>query len=289
MPTPLKTIIIEDNPQQQENLMTFLRGYKQELELFGTANSVSTGYQLIKKTQPDLVFMDIQLYEGTAFHILEQLKKENIPPFKIIFTTAFEETDYMTKAIEYSAVSYLIKPINRQLLDEAIHRTITEITNEKQSILEVQAQFVKQIQLLIEAVESREKPQKLLIKLAEKSKILTIIDILYLQAEGGMTRFFIKDGTKHTGNQNMGKYHTQLEQDHQFIRINHSQSINPRYIKGFSRINKTIRLNNQDVLTVSDRKSKNVFRFVEQYLQPEKDKSSGLKELIKRIKKRWFD
>lgn len=136
----MKTILIEDEEQSISALLTDLKKHCPEVTVIGTAGSVSEGIELIQKVNPDLVFLDVQLSDGLGFDILETYKSND---FKVIFTTAYSQ--YAIKAIKFSALDYLLKPINKDELKQAVNKAMHTDKDENQSKME---NFIKNQNLL---------------------------------------------------------------------------------------------------------------------------------------------
>lgn len=103
----IKSIIVDDEKHGRENLAGILNQYCPEIEIVGQADSVESGISLIKNNTPDLVFLDIRMPKADGFQLLEHFKDFH---FEVIFVTAFD--NYAIKAIRFSAVDYILKPIN---------------------------------------------------------------------------------------------------------------------------------------------------------------------------------
>lgn len=113
----IKALIIDDDSISRMLLREILKKTIKNVELLGEASSVEEGLALIEQKDPDVVFLDISMPDGTGFDLLDKLKKID---FKIIFITAYSE--YAIKAFKYSAFDYLVKPINVEELTKAINR-----------------------------------------------------------------------------------------------------------------------------------------------------------------------
>lgn len=113
----IKALIIDDDSISRMLLREILKKTITNVELLGEASSVEEGLALIEQKNPDVVFLDISMPDGTGFDLLDKLKKID---FKIIFITAYSE--YAIKAFKYSAFDYLVKPINVEELAKAINR-----------------------------------------------------------------------------------------------------------------------------------------------------------------------
>ena len=114
----IRSIIIDDEEDARESLRLTLEAFCPEVEIISSCASGEKGLMAIRKFQPDLVFLDVQMPHMTGFQLLEQLEVIN---FKVIFVTAFDQ--YAIKAIKFSALDYLVKPVDADELVEAIERS----------------------------------------------------------------------------------------------------------------------------------------------------------------------
>ena len=111
----LRTVIIDDEINSRESLHTLLGKYCTGVEVVATASGVEEGVRIIDEVDPDLVMLDIQMQDGTGFDLLKQIDN---PKFQLIFTTAHDE--YAIKAFKFSAIDYLLKPIELEELEGAV-------------------------------------------------------------------------------------------------------------------------------------------------------------------------
>ena len=125
----IKAILIDDIPQALDLLRKDLQDHCPEIEIIGEAKSVVEGSKLLRSTVPDVVFLDIELQDGSGFDILEILGDIS---FKIIFTTASDA--HAIKAFRFSAIDYLLKPIDPEELKQAVNKLKDNIPNSKESI-----------------------------------------------------------------------------------------------------------------------------------------------------------
>src|SRR5690349_2073566 len=114
-----KAIIVEDEIHSREFLKNVVAEYCPQLNVVALAADVEEGVAAIKEHQPDIVFLDIEMQTGTGFDLLQQFPQ---PPFEVIFTTAYDH--YAIKAIKFSAVDYLLKPIEIEELQQAVQKVI---------------------------------------------------------------------------------------------------------------------------------------------------------------------
>ena len=137
----IDTIIVEDSPQNLEALQTLLQKECPQIHLLGDANNVEDAYTLIKASNPSLLFLDIELKEGsTTFELLERLYQESLIDFEVIFVTAYGKFEYATKAINYAALDFITKPIDSEKLRHAVIKATQKIG---------QQQYMKRIGLLM--------------------------------------------------------------------------------------------------------------------------------------------
>ena len=115
----INAVIIEDEPGNVRIFRKMLEGYCPRVNVIGEAGDITLAFELIRKTKPDLVFLDIEMPGGNAFTLLDKLKPFN---FEVIFVTAYD--NYSLKAIKYSALDYLLKPVNIEELISAVNKVL---------------------------------------------------------------------------------------------------------------------------------------------------------------------
>lgn len=213
-----RVIIVEDEANSRRFLVDLLKEHCPELDIVGTAQNVAEAVAIIRSLQPDLVFMDIELQTGTGFDVLEQIR--DLQP-AIIFTTAYDH--YAIKAIRFSAVDYLLKPIDVEELTAAVART-ENLKSRKgnQETLDVLMHNLKQLR-------SNENPT-ITLSLAEGIEFIPLKDIIRIEAAGAYTNFFLKSGKKLMVSKNLKEYEGMLT-DHQFMRVHNSHIINLAEVK----------------------------------------------------------
>ena len=125
----IKGIIIDDEPHNITNLQRLLEKYCPEVIIVGSSTDANEGITLIKNSQPDLVFLDIQMPEKDGFQVLQDL---NSYDFEVIFVTAFSQ--YGIQAIKFSAIDYLLKPIDIEELKKAVAKTSERLKHKNQNL-----------------------------------------------------------------------------------------------------------------------------------------------------------
>ncbi len=213
----MKVIIVEDELISREILQTLLERFFKNVQILATARTTKEAVPLIRKHQPDVIFLDVELPHEDGF---ELLKHFNPVPFKIIFTTAFEE--YALQAFRLSAVDYLLKPIELGELREAIEKAKVAISPEQ----------YKQLQLLRNNYFGRD--PKLSLATNDGFIFIKIENIVRCKADGRYTVFYMDDGTEYVVVRNLGEFEGLLR-DFDFLRIHRSQIINLNKITKFVR------------------------------------------------------
>lgn len=127
----ITALLIDDDQHLREGLKALLERYTNDIQIVGEADSVKSGILAIEKHQPQIVFLDIHLNDGTGFDILESLKKTNGKIHsQIVFITAHEK--YAVKAFKFSALDFILKPIDPEELQETIVK-IKEVVGKNNS------------------------------------------------------------------------------------------------------------------------------------------------------------
>ena len=216
----LRSIIVDDELKSRESLKMMISTFCQDIEVLETCQNVSEALVAIAKFRPDIVFLDIQMQGETGFDLLTQLRSID---FEVIFTTAHSE--YAIKAIRYSAIDYLLKPIDVTDLQNAVARV-----QNKQS-----GSVVERMQQLLQNIKSSGPDNyKLALPTAEGLTFIKINDVMYLKASGNYTEIFMREGEKHLVSRHLKEYDDLLSGQN-FFRIHHSTLINVKFIKSYVR------------------------------------------------------
>jgi len=215
----LTAALVDDVDQARETLKEDLATYCPDVEIIGEANGVVTGSKMLRSIKPDIVFLDIQLQDGTGFDILEIVPDLNA---KVIFTTASDE--FAIKAFKFSAVDYLLKPVDPDELMEAVKKA-TE-ANISQN---------KNYDLLLDTMKEKELPQRMALHTLEKIHVTEIIDIVRCESNGNYTTFFFKDGQKLLVTKTLKEF-DQMLSEHNFARVHQSHLINTHQIKEYVKV-----------------------------------------------------
>jgi two-component system LytT family response regulator len=218
----LRTLIIDDETPVRKTLSGLLERTCPQVKLVGEAYSVQSGIKTIREKSPDLVMLDIKMDDGTGFDLLSHFEFIN---FKIIFITAYEE--YALKAFEFSAIDYILKPVNPEKLSEAVTRT--EIL--KKSDFEIQLNALK---------ENFNNPgssnKKIILKNMESIFLFNSDDIVHCESDGSYTVFQTVDDQRIVISKNLKEYDALLSGSG-FLRVHRSHLINLKHIKRFDKLN----------------------------------------------------
>ena len=215
----IRAVIIDDEEEGRNTVNNILTQYCDAIHVVGQADGVSKGKELIISKQPDIVFLDIQMTDGTGFDLLEQLPKVE---FRVIFVTAYDQ--YALKAIKYSALDYILKPIDPQQLIDAVNKFKVLESN-----FHIMAEQIKTLFGFKSGFE------KIALPTSEGLRFVRVEDIIRCESDNNYTNFFLKNGEKILVTKTLKDYEETLS-DSNFIRIHQSHLINlnyvERYIKG---------------------------------------------------------
>jgi len=232
------TIIIDDERTNILTLKNLLEKYFPGIEIITTASNVAEGVKAINEHHPELIFLDISMPDGDGFDLLSQVQYRS---FEVIFTTAYDQ--YALKAFDYSAIHYLLKPIEYTELRKAINRY-----NEVKASGNISAR----LSVLRDNLEH--KYHKIIVSSNEGLNILLIDDIIRLEAYDTYTEFFLTKGRKLLASKPLNNYEKMLS-DQNFSRIHSKHLVNlkfvQRYVKGKGG---SVVLDNGDEVDVSVRK-----------------------------------
>jgi two-component system, LytTR family, response regulator len=216
----IKALIIDDEPAAAEVLRLLLKRHNPEVsEVLVETDSVKALAQ-IEKFKPQLVFMDIVMPEMTGFEVLNNIPNKN---FDVIFTTAFNE--YAIQAIRFSAVDYLLKPIDAEELKNAVKRHLNKHLGEK----DFEVLYTNLLQNLAAKATSE---FKLAIPTRDGAMFISTSELMRCEGEGNYTRFFLTGNRKHISSKTIKEYEEILA-GHNFIRVHKSHLVNRDFISNY--------------------------------------------------------
>ncbi|MGE7777151.1 LytR/AlgR family response regulator transcription factor [Chitinophaga sp. NPDC101104] len=213
----IKALIVEDEILSREFLSNMVREHCPQLELAGTASNVDEAIAQIETLSPQLVFLDIEMQTGTGFDVLQRTAGRQ---FHVIFTTAFDH--YAIKAIKFSAVDYLLKPIAFDELQQAVDKAVRQMGSTSDD---------NRLDLLLKNI-TRSSGDDFCISLSTSEGVdfVPLSTIIRLEAKGPYTIFFLKDGRQIMVSRNLKEYENTL-QEYGFFRIHNSNIINLKDVK----------------------------------------------------------
>jgi two-component system, LytTR family, response regulator len=240
-----KALIVEDEVRSRDFLRNLVDEFCPQLSVEGTASNVEEAVAFINAKAPDIVFMDIEMQTGTGFDVLQQVKQRD---FHVIFTTAYDH--YAIKAIRFSAVDYLLKPINLEELQHAVAKAVEGIQEEAES---------NKIELLIKNLR-RPAGEDFSISLSTSDGVefIQLSNILRLEANGPYTTFFMKDNAKIMVSKNLKEYEMLLT-DHGFFRVHNSHMINLKEVRKMIKTDGGYAVMNDDSMIAISPKKKDEF------------------------------
>ncbi|MCB9257679.1 MAG: response regulator transcription factor [Chitinophagales bacterium] len=209
----IKSIIIDDEAKARQLLNAMLEEYCQDVEVLASCENLPESIKAIKKHQPDLVFLDIEMPGHNGLEILDFFNEEEVN-FSIIFTTAYNQ--FAIQAFKLSAVDYLLKPIEGDALEQSVKR----FSNVKQK---------QNYSYLKELVQSKQL-KKMSVATSQSIKFIDLSDILFLKGEGAYTHFHLKNGTELLSSKNLKQYEIMLKENSDFFRCHKSYIINLSYV-----------------------------------------------------------
>ncbi len=245
----IKAILVDDEQKATETLKMMLEEYCPDIEITGTANSAIEGVKEINSKKPDLVFLDVQMPNGTGFDLLESIPERK---FDVIFVTAYNE--YAIKAFKYSAIDYILKPVEINELITAVDRFKKNKNIEKTSSYEA----------LLENIKGN-KPTKLAIPTQDTVEYVNIEDIIRLEADASYSNVFLANKTKLFVSKNLGEFQN-LTEDMDFFRIHKSHIISLRYIKKFHKNEDFVEMTDGSKVLLARRKKQEFIDIMGKYL-----------------------
>ncbi len=220
----IKAVIIDDEKRARQMIASLLNNFIPEVEVVGEADSALTGKEVIESKKPDLVFLDIEMPNGNGFTLLSSFQKLN---FEVIFTTAYSE--YALKAIKFSALDYLLKPIDLDELKKAVEKYKAKIQSR-------QKEGNNDIYFLPNNFKDfQQQSSKMVLPIPKGFKVVAISDINHIEASGSYSVFHFLDKTNIIVGRNLKYFEGQLS-SFDLMRIHDSYIVNlhqvDRYIRG---------------------------------------------------------
>jgi len=212
-----KAVIIDDEIDSRETIQNYVSELFADIAIIGQAENVSNGIQLIKSINPDLIFLDINMPDGTGFDLVEKLKDRKL---NIIFVTAYD--NYAIKAFKFSAIDYVLKPIDPDSLQMAVRKFRSR----------KEADTIQQ--RLMTLIGNQNSFEKIALPTLEGFRFIDVVDIIYCESEGSYTWFHTISCESFLVSKQLKDFEKILDSCG-FYRVHQSQLINLKYLKEYKK------------------------------------------------------
>lgn len=216
----IKTIIVDDEQHCIDAVLDLINEYDDFFNVLGSYRSVEAAVKATKRLKPDLVFLDVEINDETGFDFLKQLGVIN---FQVVFTTAYDK--YAVKAFKFSALHYLLKPIDTDDFEEVVKRI------EKDVLIK---ELDKKINVLMHNLKVKNTDKRLTIDTSEDTNVINISDILYCEADINYTDIHTIKNGKITSSKTLKTFENLLL-EHGFYRVHQSYLVNLKHVKKYTK------------------------------------------------------
>lgn len=213
----ITSLIVDDEQNGRENLRGILSNHSSDIQILGEATGIKDAEEKIKQLKPQLLFLDIEMKDGTGFDVLKQCADI---PMEVIFVTAYD--NYGLNAIKSSAIDYILKPIHVEQLSAAVEKAKAQIALKADNV---------RLRNLIENQDKKTQDKRIALSFVDSIEFVEVKSIIRLEAEGSYTQIFTT-GQQHLVSGSLKEFDDML-QPYGFIRTHQSHLVNPAYIKTF--------------------------------------------------------
>lgn len=248
----IRTVIVEDEVNARKALENMLEFYFNTIEVVGVTGTVEEGVALVNEQQPDLLFLDIHLKDGTGFDLLKKVKNQS---FKLVFVTAHNE--YALKAIKLSALDYLLKPVSPGELGKAVTKV--------QEAIEKDEQINLQLEACIENVKEANQQKKIILNTSNNLFVVEVNHLVRCEASENYTRVFVEGKEKIMMAKTLKEFEEMLS-GYGFFRTHQSHLINIQFIEAFDKSNNLVLLKTGEQILVSTRKKESFLKALQNIL-----------------------
>jgi two-component system LytT family response regulator len=240
----IRAIHIDDEPHNHRSLARILAETCPQVQILGQAVNAAEGRTLYLQTQPDLVFLDIEMPDQSGFQFLESITPVRA---EVIFVTAYDQ--YALRAIKFAALDYLLKPINATEVQAAVAKVQEKLL----------ARWGKlQLQQLLENLRNPQQQPKIALPSAERVDFAEPDQILRCQSENAYTYVYLSDGTKILITKSLRDFENLLT-DHGFLRTHQSHLVNRKYVRSLlKRDGDSLLLTDGTIIPISTRQKSEV-------------------------------
>jgi two-component system LytT family response regulator len=219
MPNPIQILVVDDEPHCRDSLRFFLTNGCPEARIVGEASSMKEAIEMITSLAPDLVLLDIDLGDGTGFDLLDHFPK---PDFKVVFTTGHD--DFALRAFRYSALDYLLKPIDSEELVTAVRKI---------AIAGKPSDYQQQLDQLRHQTSTRNF-DRLTLNTGDSLVFIRTAEITRLEAHGNFSFVFLENGERHLASQSLAGFEEILPVP-MFFRAHQSHVVNTKFVRKFTK------------------------------------------------------
>jgi two-component system LytT family response regulator len=214
----MNAIIVDDELNVRNAIKTLLTEHFPDINIISSVGSVGEGYEAITSHKPDLLFLDIELPDGSGFDLL---KKFSPIPFKVIFVTGHHE--YALNAIKVSALDYILKPIDTEELCRAVEKAREVINNQEQQL---------KMQALSENLQGKKVLKRIILHTSDHLQLVSVSDIIRAEADSNYTSFSLSEGKRILVSRTIKEFEGLLSGSG-LIRVHQSHLVNIIYIDRF--------------------------------------------------------
>ncbi|UBM62997.1 LytTR family DNA-binding domain-containing protein [Candidatus Sulfidibacterium hydrothermale] len=246
----IRAVIVDDDPANRKLNRELLEEYFPEVQVVAEADSVDTAVDVLRKHNPDLLLLDIEIKGGSGFQVLQQLKPYR---FKVVFITAFDH--FAIRAFKFSAVDYILKPVNETEFQQAIQNAL-------QSLM-VYSDYQKQNEYLLDYYKKETQQGKIVLRTSDALHVVDFSEIIYCRSDNTYTTFYLLSGEEIVVSKSLKEYVSLLE-EYGFFRPHQSYLVNMNYVK---KVDKTdggfVVMKNGKEIPVSLRQKKKIIELLE--------------------------
>ncbi|MCU0434024.1 MAG: LytTR family DNA-binding domain-containing protein [Bacteroidia bacterium] len=245
----MNAVIIDDEPNNIELLTNLITRFVPQIELAGQATGVAEGFALLTEKKPALVFLDVEMQDGTGFDLLKLVPQI---PLKVIFITAHEQ--YALHAFHYSAIDYLLKPVSPSELLNAVRKAEQSVSNDELKM---------QINALLSNVHDSEgRNKKIVLKTQERVYVTNSDEIVRLESEGNYTTVYLTNGNKVLVSKLLKEFEETLKDQHHFFRTHQSHIVNLDYFFCYEKSESSVILKDKSNVPLAVRKKEQLFKIL---------------------------
>ncbi len=248
--TSMTILIIDDEASVRATTRLFVSEILPEASIY-EAESVQSGLETVSRIKPDILLLDVEMQDGTGFDLI---RKVSAPTFQLVFITGHNH--YAVNAFEFSAIDFVVKPVDEDLLKRALERAVNNISSQTESTL------ARQVALLHEHLQHLNRAdKKIALRDHDNIYFVDVAAIIRCSADGPYTTFYLADGSTILVSKTMKEYE-ELLTPHLFFRVHHSHLINLRHIKLFRKSDSDLQMSDGSNVPVATRKKDDLLKIL---------------------------